>query len=223
MKRMIIAIIIFLTIAAPVSAQYEIFLPIINKTNIPPSSDLWTGQVVVQVDQLVVVKNIITASNVYEWSGRYYWSKSIQVVAAYYLDDLWPPTTFRYDAPLDWTPNSVGMYQASFVPDSVTDGKVSELILLPKVPGTLLVSHVLQVQGETLFAYRPLYVMACVADFNDDGVRDIVDIMIVVAADGSQVGDPNYSVWLDMNGDGIIDINDVYIARHYINVPCPGR
>jgi hypothetical protein len=54
------------------------------------------------------------------------------------------------------------------------------------------------------------------SDINDDGIVDIVDIVIVALAFGSEPGDPNWNPYADLNQDGLIDIVDlVIIAIHF--------
>jgi parallel beta-helix repeat protein len=53
-------------------------------------------------------------------------------------------------------------------------------------------------------------------DVNNDGLIDIVDIVIVAIAFGSRPGDPNWDPYADINQDGIVDIVDiVMIAIHF--------
>jgi len=53
-------------------------------------------------------------------------------------------------------------------------------------------------------------------DINGDGIVDIVDIVIVALAFGSEPGDPNWNPVADLNGDGIVDIVDiVLVAIHF--------
>ena len=53
-------------------------------------------------------------------------------------------------------------------------------------------------------------------DINGDGIVDIVDIVIVALAFGSEPGDPNWNPIADLNGDGIVDIVDiVLVAIHF--------
>ena len=53
-------------------------------------------------------------------------------------------------------------------------------------------------------------------DINGDGIVDIVDIVIVALAFGSEPGDPNWNPVADLNGDSIVDIVDVVlVAIHF--------
>jgi thermitase len=53
-------------------------------------------------------------------------------------------------------------------------------------------------------------------DVNEDGMIDIVDIVIVALAFGSKPGDPNWNPYVDLNQDGIVDIVDlVMVALHF--------
>ncbi len=53
-------------------------------------------------------------------------------------------------------------------------------------------------------------------DINNDGVVDIVDIVIVAIAFGSTPEDPNWNPIADLNQDGVIDIVDiVLVAIHF--------
>ena len=49
------------------------------------------------------------------------------------------------------------------------------------------------------------------ADINDDGIVDILDMTIAAIAFGSQPGDPNWNPDADLNQDGIINIFDLVI------------
>ena len=53
-------------------------------------------------------------------------------------------------------------------------------------------------------------------DSNQDGIVDIVDLVICALAFGSQPGDPNWNPYADLNQDGLVDIVDlVMIALHF--------
>lgn len=49
----------------------------------------------------------------------------------------------------------------------------------------------------------------CDADFNEDGVVDLTDIIILTLASGSVEGDPEYDPDVDMDGDGAIGQSDL--------------
>jgi hypothetical protein len=48
-------------------------------------------------------------------------------------------------------------------------------------------------------------------DFNDDGVVNAQDLVLVNAARPQP-----YNVFADINGDGLVDINDVMVVRQQI-------
>ena len=53
-------------------------------------------------------------------------------------------------------------------------------------------------------------------DANQDGLVDIVDLVICALAFGSQPGDPKWNPYADLNQDGLVDIVDlVMIALHF--------
>jgi hypothetical protein len=53
-------------------------------------------------------------------------------------------------------------------------------------------------------------------DANQDGIVDIVDLVICALAFGSQPGDPTWNPYADLNQDGLVDIVDlVMIALHF--------
>jgi hypothetical protein len=52
-----------------------------------------------------------------------------------------------------------------------------------------------------------------VGDVNGDGTVDVVDLLTLVAAFGTKVGDPAYDVTCDFGGDGSVDVADlVYLV-----------
>lgn len=54
------------------------------------------------------------------------------------------------------------------------------------------------------------------ADVNDDGIVDIVDIVLCALAFGSKPGNPNWNPYADLNQDGKVTITDiVMIAVHF--------
>lgn len=55
----------------------------------------------------------------------------------------------------------------------------------------------------------------CPGDFNDDGVRDIMDLLMLLAEVGCQ-GD----CICDMDGDGLVTVNDMLMFLPYFGVPC---
>ena len=55
---------------------------------------------------------------------------------------------------------------------------------------------------------------AAEGDFNADGTVDAADQALLTAALGSADGDPNYVVDYDLDGDGVITLQDVgYFLR----------
>lgn len=60
-----------------------------------------------------------------------------------------------------------------------------------------------------------------IADVNDDGVIDIIDIVKVAGVFGSQLGDPAYNPNADLNDDEVIDIIDVVIIAGHFGESAP--
>lgn len=58
----------------------------------------------------------------------------------------------------------------------------------------------------------------CAGDINGDGVRDISDLALFLAAFGSTCPCPNPCV--DINGDGVVDISDLALFLAGFGVPC---
>ena len=57
-------------------------------------------------------------------------------------------------------------------------------------------------------------------DFNGDGMVTMADVLFVIDAFGSEVGDPRYDARYDLNKDGIINITDVLMARAQLGTAC---
>jgi hypothetical protein len=60
-------------------------------------------------------------------------------------------------------------------------------------------------------------------DLNDDGVIDVFDLDIVVAAFGSSPGSPNWNPDADVNGDLQVDLVDYLIVRENFGPSCPPK
>ena len=53
-------------------------------------------------------------------------------------------------------------------------------------------------------------------DLNEDGVVDLLDLMIVSAAYDTSEGDPDFDPRADCNGDGTVNLMDlIFVARHF--------
>ena len=68
-----------------------------------------------------------------------------------------------------------------------------------------------------LMAFHIVMVKAAVpGDVTGDGIVDINDVAAVAGAFGKKTGDTGYSLTLDLNGNGVIDIFDlVFVVLHY--------
>jgi uncharacterized protein (TIGR03790 family) len=92
---------------------------------------------------------------------------------------------------------------------------------------TRQLSYVNTVVGDPLMTWKPWVV----GDANQDGRVDLSDFQIVNAALGTKVGDAGYNPLADMDGNGIIDANDIQIvtanyqdvgAADLLAIPEPG-
>jgi len=61
----------------------------------------------------------------------------------------------------------------------------------------------------------------CFGDFNGDDFRDGQDLMLMVQAWNTKVGDPGYEPRFDVDYDGDIDITDLMLVAAVWNTPCP--
>lgn len=60
-------------------------------------------------------------------------------------------------------------------------------------------------------------------DVNNDGIVNLSDVIIIQGKSGTKVGDANYNKRYDLNADGVIDINDLNIAKNsYMKKCTPG-
>ena len=59
-----------------------------------------------------------------------------------------------------------------------------------------------------------------IGDFNGDGCVNHDDLDILMAAFGSQEGDPNWNPACDLNGDGVVNIRDYSIFRRHLGEGC---
>jgi len=85
------------------------------------------------------------------------------------------------------------------------------------VPDALIA---LQIEGFNMAIFRTLFTGTTppelVGDLNEDGTVDIFDVVIIAAAFGSVLGDPNWDQRADIREDNIVDIFDmVKLAVNY--------
>ena len=62
----------------------------------------------------------------------------------------------------------------------------------------------------------------CLADIDDNGLIDLLDVMLVAGSWGTASGQPGYVARHDMNSDGLIDIWDVQYVAARFNQTCTG-
>ena len=68
--------------------------------------------------------------------------------------------------------------------------------------GMLLVAVVIGLAAAAAFADEPT------CDYNADGVCDSADEAIIMGAQGTQEGVPGFVAAADLDGDGVISLND---------------
>ncbi len=61
----------------------------------------------------------------------------------------------------------------------------------------------------------------CLADINRDFVVDLADLARLLAAFGSDAGDPNFDAQSDIDADGEVSLSDLTILLSSFGVPCP--
>jgi hypothetical protein len=62
---------------------------------------------------------------------------------------------------------------------------------------------------------------ACPGDVNDDGIRDLADLTLLLAAFGTSTGDPGFNAAADIDGDGTIALGDLSSLLSTFGVACP--
>ena len=61
------------------------------------------------------------------------------------------------------------------------------------------------------------------ADFNDNGVVDVNDLLSLIALYGSVIGDENWSDRHDLDGDGFVGVNDLLMVLDAYGEDCNGK
>jgi hypothetical protein len=61
------------------------------------------------------------------------------------------------------------------------------------------------------------------ADFNDNGIVDVNDLLSLISLYGSLIGDENWSDRHDLDGDGFISVNDLLAVLEVYGENCEGR
>ena len=61
------------------------------------------------------------------------------------------------------------------------------------------------------------------ADFNDNGVVDVNDLLSLIALYGSVIGDENWSDRHDLDGDGFVGVNDLLLVLDAYGDNCKGK
>jgi hypothetical protein len=70
--------------------------------------------------------------------------------------------------------------------------------------------------GDTVAPYQWTFTNRYPGDINGDGSVNMDDLLILVAAWGAQLADPNYDQVADLNHDGSIDVVDLLILVDYL-------
>lgn len=72
----------------------------------------------------------------------------------------------------------------------------------------VLALEVTSAAGVRVTSSQPIASVAAELDLDGDAAVDPLDMALFVKANGSRLGDPNYSAQADLNGDGIVDAAD---------------
>lgn len=164
---------------------------------------------------------IYGAQWVWSWDGDFSYYSSAWPARNEYEAGLWH-WAFRFDDPPRSGPGWLWLHQwGTFWPSGAEEGHLASVSLRDDAVHEGYVSVMVQLgfsaQYEDEITY---YVMPCAADFNNDGIRDIWDMMTLAYAIGSEKGEPGYVSVFDMDGDGMITWDDYDLAYQYWNVPC---
>lgn len=61
----------------------------------------------------------------------------------------------------------------------------------------------------------------CPGDVNGDGIRDLADLTLLLAAFGTSTGDPGFNAAADIDGDGTIALGDLSSLLSTFGIACP--
>jgi len=162
---------------------------------------------------------VYDARHVENWYGTLVWEAGIRFLDAEYEDGLWPPRK-RIDSPIERHTLWTTLEQTGAYPASTRRGLLATYVLLMEEEnqeGFWLRDYLLINNESEPYEWRNVYSMDCLCDYDENGRRDIVDVMMV----GQYVGRPFFPPIYDLDGDGAVTEIDVEIAKLYWGVPCP--
>jgi len=173
---------------------------------------------VVEVGADLVIDLHASAEGIDEWQVSWYWQEPLRVMHAGISDSLWE---YIESFDLSYEGRRVTIRQSGSESVSVDDTLLTSLTVRADTPGSPMVTARLDAGDSDWHLYWPLDIVACAGEFNDDGVRDLADLMMLMQRLGCVEGDECWNPLYDLDGDGEITRSDAMIAIGYWNIPCP--
>jgi len=170
---------------------------------------------VISVGSDMVVDLIVDEEHVQQWQAEWKWQNPLRVMHVGYGELSRPYVTIYFQS------RQITMRQDYSSQVTLGDSLLASLRMRGASLGEATVMVKLNIDGQEQQLEQTFYVVQCAGDLNNDGERDIDDIMIALYALDCEVGEECYSPLIDMTGTGIITKRDIQIVEGYWMIPCP--
>jgi len=129
-----------------------------------------------------------------------------------FIIDIYPPPTPQTCVPLNFTVDEMTSWIGYSLNGQANVTVVGNTTLTGLTCGSHnIIAYANDTYGNMGSSETVYFTVTIFGDINGDGIIDIMDLLIIALAYGSQPGDPHWDPDADINNDEIVDIMDAVI------------